>query len=103
MANARYPVTVQKWVECECGMGIRPDGYSLHLNDADRVAYIREYWQKMPSDPVPDEYSRPYGTPYTAEVDTEIFVEIGISKNGIGKNGNLPGSGGIDGFINVRQ
>ncbi len=36
-------VVVQKWEETERGWGVRPDGFSLHLTDADRSAYIGEY------------------------------------------------------------
>lgn len=102
MTCERYPITVQKWKEKERGWGERPDGYSLHLNDADRLAYIAEYWQSMP-DTVQDEYSLPDGTPYQALVDTETFIKIAQTKNGMIFIGNPPGSGGIDGFVYARQ
>jgi hypothetical protein len=58
----------QKWEESERGWGSRPDGYSLHLCESDRQAFIKKYWDRMPAS-APDEYSRPDGAPYECEVD----------------------------------
>ena len=93
-------VIVQKWEESESGWGTRPDGYSLHLTEADRQAFVAEYWerQKALSPEVPDEYSRTDGTPYEAEVDAETFEAINASKNGIRRYDAPPGSGGTDGW-----
>jgi hypothetical protein len=89
-------VIVQKWEESERNWGVRPDGYSIHLTEADRKAYIKEYWDRMPNE-TPDEYSRPAGTPYTAEVD-----DVKITGHGIRFNGNnYPGSGGTDGWVST--
>ena len=97
-----YRITVQKWEESERGWGTRPDGFSLHLNQADRESFIKGYWDSMP-DSVRDEYSRPDGTPYTAEVDLETFINISESKNGLRRRGNPPGSGGIDGWVSAKS
>jgi len=75
-------VIVQNWEESEAGWGVRPDGCSLHLSEAARLAFIKAYWETMPDYP-PNEYSRPVGAPYSAEVDDEIFAEISASTNGI--------------------
>jgi hypothetical protein len=96
--NERYEVIVQKWEESERSWGTRPDGFSLHLTEADRQAYIREYWSGMP-DRIPNKYSRPDGTPYKANVDAATFAEVKTSKNGIREHGRPPGSGGTDGWI----
>ena len=48
------PVIKQLWEESERGWGIRPDGYSLHLNNEDRKQFIKEYWALLPDGPVPD-------------------------------------------------
>lgn len=101
MEDGKYEVVVQKWEESERGWGTRPDGYSLHLADADRKAFIKEYWDRMP-DAAPDEYSRPDGTPYKAEVDAETYAKVKASKNGISRLGSPPGSGGTDGWVAVR-
>ncbi len=55
----------------------------------------------MPDGSAPDEYSRPSGTPYMAEVDATTFAKVKDSKNGIRCGGRLPGSGGTDGWVPV--
>ena len=74
---SEHTVVVQKWEESELGWGTRPDGFSLHLNEEARSAYVREYWKKMPEYP-PEEYSRPYGTPYFTTVSEETYREIEV-------------------------
>jgi hypothetical protein len=94
-------VVVQKWEESERGWGCRPDGYSLHLSEADRIAYIAAYWARMPGE-VPDEYSRPDGAPYLADVDAKTYKAVKASKNGTRYWDNAyPGSGGTDGWVSV--
>jgi hypothetical protein len=51
------------WIESERGWGTRPDGYSLHVSEAEAKRYVDEYWDGMPDDP-PDEYSRPDSEPF---------------------------------------
>lgn len=77
-----HTVVRQEWLESERGWGIRPDGYSLHVSEADRVAFIREYWDRMP-DHVPDEYSRPCGNPELVDIDEALYDELKTSRNGI--------------------
>ena len=101
MKNRKYEVIVQKWEESERGWGTRPDGFSLHLTDTDREAYIKEYWDRMPES-VPEEYSRPDGTPYKAEVDAATFAKVKASKNGVRNFGRPPGSGGTNGWVSAR-
>jgi hypothetical protein len=99
-------VVVQKWEESERGWGTRPDGYSVHLTESDRIAFIAEYWARMPSGPAPDEYERPDGTPYLAEVAANKVAEFREAING--KKGlrffdrNYPGNGGTDGWKPTR-
>ncbi len=95
-------VLVQKWEESERGWGTRPNGYSLHLTELGRTAYIKAYWDGMP-DHVPAEYSRPDGKPYQAEVGDAVFVEIKQSQNGTRYYNQPPGSGGLDGWIPFKQ
>ena len=75
------PVVKQDWLESEAGWGMRPDGYTLHLTEADRVKFIEDYWKRMP-DAIPDEYSRPSGSPTVKDVDSVTYAEIQASKNG---------------------
>ena len=101
---SNHEVVVQKWEESERGWITRPDGFSLHLTDEDREAFIHAYWARMP-DEVPDEYSRPSGKPYKAEVGEEILKKIQESDHGIifDNSHPLPGSGGPDGWRNVKR
>ena len=93
-----FRVLCQKWEESERGWGTRPDGYSLHLSEADRKCFIKEHWGRLP-DEVPDEYSRPSGTPYWCEVDEKAKRKVTQSKCGIREFKNsYPGSGGTDGW-----
>lgn len=101
MENEKHEVIVQKWEESESGWGTRPDGFSLHLTDADRKVFIQAYWDKMPES-TPDIYSRPDGTPYKAKVDAKTFARVKASANGIRKHGQPPGSGGTDGWVPTR-
>ncbi len=82
-------VILQKWEESERGWGETPDGFSLHLTDADRVQYIKDYWAPLPDD-IPEEYSRPCEEPYEAEVDAETYLAISVSSNGIREYGDPP-------------
>jgi hypothetical protein len=100
----KYCVVCQKWEESERGWGTRPDGYSLHLSFADLKIFINEYWDGMP-DEVPDEYSRPDGTPYRCLVDKKIYEEIKAKAKNHGKwyfDHDYP-SGDIDGWMNSKN
>lgn len=77
-----HTVVCQEWLETERGWGQRPDGASLHMTNQDRDTYIKEYWDTMPDD-VPDEYSRPAGSPALIEVDDDTYDKVKQSKNGI--------------------
>ncbi len=71
-------VWVQKWTETERGWGQRPDGYTLHENREDIDLFLRAMrkreQQGQPPGYVPDEYSRPEGTPYEAEIEPTILA-----------------------------
>jgi len=75
-------VLKQYWMESERGWGKRPDGYSLHLNTADRDAYVKEYWDGMP-DGAPETYSRPNSEELFTLEDAEIITKLANSKNGL--------------------
>ncbi len=92
-------VIVQKWEESERGWGVRPDGYSLHRTEEDRAAYVKAHWDSLP-DEAPDEYSRPSGSPYEADVtgDAErLLLERGSFRTWDNK---YPGDGGPNGWVN---
>ncbi len=87
-----FPVVKVTWIESERGWGQRPDGYSLHLTNADADAYINEageretaYWrgQGKSASYVPDEYSRADGRALV-DVDEPTYKQlIETSGNGI--------------------
>jgi hypothetical protein len=72
----------QDWEESERGWGTRPDGYSLHLHEDDREAFIKAYWDSMP-DHAPAEYSRPSGGVRQERVDAATYAELEASEHGI--------------------
>lgn len=74
-------VICQEWIESERGWGIRPDGASFHLSEADLQAYIKEYWDMMPES-APEEYSKPSSKNVIVVNDT-LYQRIKKSTNGI--------------------
>jgi hypothetical protein len=83
-------VFCQKWIESERGWGMRDDGVSLHLTEADLTAFIKEYWAAMPKE-VPDEYARPDGLPKRIELDkrTKLYKSLAKSPQGIWHYGEV--------------
>ncbi|NTW14539.1 MAG: hypothetical protein HGA31_05950 [Candidatus Moranbacteria bacterium] len=98
VAVQKNTVIVQKWEESERGWGTRPDGFSFHLTETDRAAFVKDYWDSMPNE-TQEEYSRPDGEPYQIEVDDETFALLETSENGIRSYDSPPGSGGTDGWV----
>ena len=96
---------IQKWEESERGWGTRPDGFSIHKTDADRIQYIRNYSKSLP-DEAPDEYSRLDGTPYEVELTDEQLKElVGEGNYSFGWrvfSRKYPGDGGPDGWKPVK-
>lgn len=77
-------VIVQLWEESERGWGVRPDGASLHLTEADRRQYVAWYYATYnSSDEVPDEYTRTSGKPFETIVADDLFELIKNSKYGL--------------------
>jgi hypothetical protein len=73
-----------EWIERERGWGCRPDGYTLHIDQATAEAFIAQYWkdeekywagQGKPRNYVPDEYTSP-GDPKDFEVGDETFAKL---------------------------
>lgn len=78
---------VQEWEESERGWGVRPDGYTLHVQMEDIAEFVsdmRHREAEIYKGAVPDEYSRPIGKPYVAAIDdAKLIAEVRASKNGI--------------------
>jgi hypothetical protein len=76
------------WEESDEGW-VRPDGFSLHLTEQDRIAYIKDYWAPMP-DKVPAEYSRPVlGSERLMDLPEAVYNLVRASKNGIRHYGSI--------------
>lgn len=97
MEANQMKVIIQKWEESERGWGTRPDGYSVHPNEEARQRFIDNYWANMPKE-VPDEYSRPHGTPYETDLNTNFASAKHADGYRVWDN-KYPGHGGWDGWI----
>jgi hypothetical protein len=109
-------VICQKWEESERDWGIRPDGYSIHLTEEDRLAYVKAYGEwlfKTYGRSAPDEYERVCGTPFQITVSAEDFNRLcelrmiedhdrAYDKFGIRVYGkNPPQDPGVDGWVSM--
>lgn len=93
-------VIVQIWTETEAGWGQRPDGYTIHLTEDDRLLFVEGYskhLQEIYGDNTPSEYSFPDGDAYVGDVDDKLYVNLVLdqqksdSSKGIwGTGRNLP-------------
>jgi hypothetical protein len=105
-----HTIVVQKWEESERGWGTRPDGYTMHLTEEDRVAFCKKFWaderKRNPSGVAPSCYSRECGSPYAAKVDRKTYnaIEKSKSKHGVWGEGNSPPEFmcGVDGWLPKR-
>ena len=70
-------VVVQNWLESEAGWGVRPDGFTVHINRGQRDAYVSWYNAAFNNKPTaPAEYTRADGDPFEVEVSIELFNKI---------------------------
>lgn len=77
MPNKVHTVFVQNWIERERGWGIRPDGFTIHLNKEHHRAYVDHYIKTNHNLPeAPDEYTTIDGDPIEIEVDSELYNRI---------------------------
>jgi hypothetical protein len=88
----KVPVVCQLWEESEAGWGCRPDGWTVHRTEADRVAFVKEYWDRQPKGPAPDEYTRTCGNPFLMDLNEndKLYEALIKSKNGVWGEGNRP-------------
>jgi hypothetical protein len=70
-------VVCQDWEESERGWGTRPDGFTLHLTEADRAAYVQGYYETFNNRPsAPDEYTRTSGKPRVVAVTEAMRKDL---------------------------
>lgn len=74
-------VRVQQWEESEAGWGTRPDGYSIHVDEEERITYLAGYVADR-TGPAPAEYDRPTGDAYDIELTHEhpLAVRLGEAR-----------------------
>ena len=73
---------VQLWRKSWYGGDGGPDGFSLHLSEADRKAYVDAYLDGMPG-LIPEEYSVPTEKHYAIEVSIVTLTVIAAGRHGI--------------------
>jgi hypothetical protein len=78
------PVRCQLWIESERGWGQTDDGYSLHLSDADRDAYMRSHNNSLPprdeNGEPPDVYVRPVSETFEVLVSPKLHRRLVAKK-----------------------
>lgn len=77
--NTHHTLIKQNWREFERGWGSRPDGYTLHLDEAGRERFVDEFLRKQDQRAgghVPDEYSRPWGDATIVEVSKGLHDQV---------------------------
>ena len=99
-------VTLQAWEESEAGWGIRPDGWTLHLDEEACKRYIENQWktQKAYFDKelgpgiTPGDYTRTSGDTRQVIVSEKVYQKLlkNADNNGIwGKGNSAPSRGEI--------
>ena len=72
----KYKVVCQLWEESESGWGTRPDGFSLHLNEEQRIKFIHEYCKDR-TGPAPEVYDRPVmHANFSISVSQKVYNQI---------------------------
>lgn len=90
-------IVVQEWEESERGWGVRPDGYTLHLSEDDRQKYCKQFWDRQPKGPAPDEYSRECGSPFPLDITESSYKKL-LENKKQGKFGLNIGRNELDSF-----
>ena len=74
-------VFCQLWEESERGWGVRPDGYSLHLDQSSYNSYILSVYKGRDPNNVPDEYTRIFDDPFLVEVSEAVYRKLRRTKS----------------------
>jgi hypothetical protein len=78
-------ILYQEWEESERGWGVRPDGFSLHIDAAHRGSFIETSHKReheisvkhgMHPDDVPNEYSRVSGSALSINVPKKVYDQL---------------------------
>ena len=68
-------VYVILWEESERGWGVRPDGYTLHIDETAARNFKYKVFESQPKDHVPDSYTR-VATEYIGKVGDVIYKRV---------------------------
>lgn len=97
------PVVIcQEWEETEnepgWGVSVRPDGFSLHLSQEHRTAFIKEFNAKQSKSV--GGWSRAEGQPYYVKlrINSKMYKELMAAKNGKFFSGKAP-----EGFLKINS
>lgn len=82
-------VYCQVWEESERGWGVRPDGYSLHVDAEIHEEYVKVFHESLPKE-VPEEYSRIVGGLYACEVAPDLYDRVQSAGSIRAYNNNTP-------------
>ena len=84
----KYIAICQIWEESERGWGIRPDGYSLHINKTEANTFAakflkwqHEYFESKGIMDTPEEYTRKCGEPYETLISKEAYNQLLVDKS----------------------
>lgn len=69
-------VYLQYWEESERGWGVRPDGCSLHLDEASHSNYVREAYKNRDKNIIPNEYDKVVGGIIPVKVKLDLYDMI---------------------------
>lgn len=83
----RWVVWAMQWEESEAGWGCRPDGFTLHVDEANAKKYISDQRAAQIADHkktgrVPHEYTRADGDPFEVHVDQQTYDKVHAAENG---------------------
>jgi hypothetical protein len=94
-----FLVLYQAWEESERGWGVRPDGYSLHIDRSHRDKFVEallkrqsEYFKGrgLKDGDAPDEYTRVSGDPMPVKVTRAVYRQL-VAKGGDYQGSNADG------------
>lgn len=92
-------IICQEWEESERDWGVRPDGFTLHVDGDAAERFRRAYFKRMRDveakegygeGHAPDCYTRNSGSPYKVKVSKELFESVKESGDGMWGKGNRP-------------
>jgi hypothetical protein len=70
-------IVKQPWAEYDAWSGCKPDGYSVHLSESDRVAFVDGFDKTFNNEAqVPDNYDKAVGNPTVIDVPDHVHQAL---------------------------